>query len=918
MAPLQGAGASQPIPPEEGTSSSQAPPDASQPDDPGPSSFLENLDMSQFQPFDFDFSSLMDSSLYTAMTDVFDTTDQTIPLDAAMTGTLNTADQMIPMVDQASFDFNNIHLPAPIDPSLLQLSGEDWLRQLPELNNLAPLSFESMNSTLGNSFFSPPPPSQAHQTQRETLQGHDPCPQYHQAQAPSGISRGALSWGPVASQIGSTDHIMPSETTTMPSTLAEQQRTDEHTNDPSTASSPNQMNTLPLASGPVIRYQGPLPPARRGGRTGRLTEEQAQQQQIARLNGDFPLSQAADFPRGPSGRDIFEWVSHFASICCMGKIKCEAEPLGRLVNTNYMVPFVFWVSEWLCHRHAELSLFRFLQSATSHARDNSKDQKEFIYSVLFILSLSHSGKSDAIPRPKARSDLSEAEFTDFLDRQHRVRTALWIYASVFIGKLDSWTNFWEHLPKPLEVFRRNTPNSLRNSLEGFDLDLNVSLYTYSKKKIDFLRHDFPFSGEYNPDNAPKRSRCPSKDLHWTQLRKITYQRMPENDDAVYNGPGSPDTAVEYFDRECRKMLAPESHAERDAAAQYFFGALISMANSPTIRSDSPFSSSRGISPSRAFVEFSLLEFQHRIPGLCPYQCPSEVSTTGRDKTEGPIPTTSEGLPFIHEQTKPEGTRDPAYCLKTSGRFLELANLLGEAAFFMGPNADTPRPLSMAGWWGVMGRGNDGDFHYLKRLLSSNSSWLKTSCTKLNGLFQALLQISERGNEVERVRTFQRLLRRKVRDAFGHRVLEASRPSPESRHMALLLSRMFSKYLSSYSECAGLSKQQKAAHTLLRFSVAKVAEQVFEGRSTAPDELALPQQFGQILAEVQNEFMVRYFGYMSLGSANEFDTKMDIMEQRISKVMASLNNWFPQLHYGTPDDGSVEAELRKAFGDLFAD
>lgn len=60
MAPLQGTGVSQPIPPEEGTSSSQAPPDANQPDDPGPSSFLANLNMSEFQSFDFDFSSLMD------------------------------------------------------------------------------------------------------------------------------------------------------------------------------------------------------------------------------------------------------------------------------------------------------------------------------------------------------------------------------------------------------------------------------------------------------------------------------------------------------------------------------------------------------------------------------------------------------------------------------------------------------------------------------------------------------------------------------------------------------------------------------------------------------------------------------------------------------------------------------------------
>lgn len=102
-----------------------------------------------------------------------------------MTDAFNTADQTIPMTDQASFDFNNIQLPAPVDPSSLQLSEEDWLRQLPELNNLATLSFESMNNTLDASHLNPPLRSQAHQSQWETLQGHNHCLQYHQAQVPS-------------------------------------------------------------------------------------------------------------------------------------------------------------------------------------------------------------------------------------------------------------------------------------------------------------------------------------------------------------------------------------------------------------------------------------------------------------------------------------------------------------------------------------------------------------------------------------------------------------------------------------------------------------------------------------------------------------------------------------------------------------
>ena len=93
--------------------------------------------------------------------------------------------------------------------------------------------------------------------------------------------------------------------------------------------------------------------------------------------------------------------SQLASFCCKDNIEYdEVEDLGQPASyRDYVVPAAFCVTTWLCHRHAELSLFRFLQSATGHARENAEDQKEFIYSVLFILMLSRSRKSDASPGP---------------------------------------------------------------------------------------------------------------------------------------------------------------------------------------------------------------------------------------------------------------------------------------------------------------------------------------------------------------------------------------------------------------------------------------------------------------------------------------------------------------------------------------
>ncbi|KAH7131231.1 hypothetical protein EDB81DRAFT_950570 [Dactylonectria macrodidyma] len=630
---------------------------------------------------------------------------------------------------------------------------------------------------------------------------------------------------------------------------------------------------------------------------------------------DFPLTQAISFPCEPSGGDMFEWVSNLAFFCFRSKIKHHGVgDLDKLAScTSHMVLAASCVSEWLCHRHAELSLFRFLQSATNHARDNSEGQKEFIYSLLFILMLSRSRKSDASPEQEARSELSEAEFADFLDRKRRVRTALWIYSSVCIGKLPSWTNFWEHLPKQLELLRGNTPDSLRNSLEGFDLDLIVALHTHSNKKVAFLRHAFPFLGEHNSDNGLKCSQGPSKDLVWRQLRKDVLRSLTENVDTVHNGILLADVVEEYVGDGARKILAPQSQDERDTAAQVFFGTLISIANSPTIRSDSPFRIYQEMNPSRKFVESSLLRFRRRIPGLPPYQCSTEVSTTRRDKTQGWDLTASKELAFVLGPIKPDGTRDPAYCFDHSARFLELANLFGEAAFFIGVNTEVPQLIF--GLESAVKQKSDDKFQNLKLLLSSNSSWLTASCGKLNGLFQALLQISDRGDEVGRIRAFQRLLRRKLRDAFGHLIVEASQPSPETKQMALLLWRTFLICIWKFS---GLSEVQENVQKLLWLSVAKVSEQVYEGRYTLCNELALPQQFGRILEEIQSEFMSRYPEHLISGSTSDFDTKMDIMEQRISKVMASLNHWYSELQDGTPDLSPVPAKLRKPFEDLFVD
>ncbi|EWG53209.1 hypothetical protein FVEG_17070 [Fusarium verticillioides 7600] len=62
----------------------------------------------------------------------------------------------------------------------------------------------------------------------------------------------------------------------------------------------------------------------------------------------------------------------------------------------------------------------------------------------------------------------KGSITDHLDRERRVRLALWIYVSITVGQLPSEANSWANLPNELKTFRGGLPKKLRESFDGFD------------------------------------------------------------------------------------------------------------------------------------------------------------------------------------------------------------------------------------------------------------------------------------------------------------------------------------------------------------------------------------------------------------------------------------------------------------------
>jgi hypothetical protein len=80
-----------------------------------------------------------------------------------------------------------------------------------------------------------------------------------------------------------------------------------------------------------------------------------------------------------------------------------------------------------------------------------------------------------------------------LDRQSRVRMALWAYASITIDKLQPWTNFWSSLPSELEVYSmENLPSLFHKSLKSFEEGLH-NLTEASLKRLEDSSNPFSFS-----------------------------------------------------------------------------------------------------------------------------------------------------------------------------------------------------------------------------------------------------------------------------------------------------------------------------------------------------------------------------------------------------------------------------------------
>ncbi|KAJ4319914.1 hypothetical protein N0V84_006097 [Fusarium piperis] len=368
--------------------------------------------------------------------------------------------------------------------------------------------------------------------------------------------------------------------------------------------------------------------------------------------------------------------------------------------------------------------------------------------------------------------------TDYVDRRRRVRVALWVYASIIISKIPSWTNFWENLPWSIDIFRE--PLFLKrfaDSFDTFDVEgCKASTSAFNSKKTVLQR--LSFLDQLAPhENDPEDQDFVEK--LWTRILSNTPEGVEQLRYVLsHTSSGSTDGVDQYELDEAERVFLPKTEEDKKAMIHKVFDILLSLRKIPIDRDE--------VVEHKAFEWLvSVIElFQLRL-GLGDHENPASISqsahepTTARHRVHLPIPSRAELREYM---------RTPK-CMKASKRWKKLAHILGDGILLTGKgDNDTHCFLDIVT---VVECGNDAEFSRLKRLLQLKGSWLKGICGKLSGLVKVLRELPYPTQDVERTRDFCRQVHSATSDIIGEAVLS---DIDDSSHRQLVCQRTSSIYL----------------------------------------------------------------------------------------------------------------------------
>ncbi|KAF5670335.1 hypothetical protein FCIRC_8973 [Fusarium circinatum] len=435
------------------------------------------------------------------------------------------------------------------------------------------------------------------------------------------------------------------------------------------------------------------------------------------------------------GNDRLKWTRQVTAFC---DDRCLDNPYedDLVINTDggsSSTLGVFVKTPWLLSRYVELQLFRYLQNAANNPSEDIYEQRNFTYSALYLLGHSFFTSSTKLSGPDTSDEMFKNSIKDHLDRERRVRLALWIYVSITVGQLPSETNFWQNLPNELKAFRGGLPKKFRESFDGFNDSLHMNM------KIE-------------RDSKTRQEPAPPSDV---DDARILWQNMMDNTAQGIHGiqhlnSGESttfgDRVREYEQIEAERLFLPTNQEHFEKVAENTFGTILALARLP-IRSQQtlPIRGCEVLRPSFARFQAELYRFMGRLSSCIPPRGKLLIYL-------GETPFFLHGADDMH-----------------LARWQELDKMMGGGIFLVGNAAiqqarKAPHPfLDIAA---TTDTGTDDQFLRLKRLLQQNGSWLRQVCGQLNGLVQAMIQIGHALYDEKRLRAFQIILRRKVREVFG--------------------------------------------------------------------------------------------------------------------------------------------------------
>ncbi|KAF5633307.1 uncharacterized protein FTJAE_7204 [Fusarium tjaetaba] len=483
----------------------------------------------------------------------------------------------------------------------------------------------------------------------------------------------------------------------------------------------------------------------------------------AQLLKAFPIDTAGS-PCLLVGNNRLKWTRAVAAFC---GDRCLENPYEedliidtRRANDNGNPLEVFVKTSWLLSRYLELHLFRYLQNAANNPSKDIHEQRSFAYSALYLLGHSFSTSSNRISGLNISDEMFKGSITDHLDRERRVRLALWVYVSITVGQLPSEANFWNNLPKELKAFRGGLPKKFRESFDGFDNSLRMNMKIELDSKTRFLQK--LDSGQQTQELIERPSSSsdidPDRSL-WQRMVENTTQGIHEICH-LHSGElaSLEDRVSEYEQIEAERLFLPTDHEHFAKAAENAFGTILALARLP-IRSQQtlPIQDCEVLRPSFLRFQAELRRFMGRLS--------SDILPCGMSLVcLAERPFVLYGADNMH-----------------LNRWQELEDMMGGGIYLVGNTMHPPTRKTSHAFLDiatVADIGSDEQFLRLKRLLQKNGSWLRQVCGQLNGLVQAMKQIGHELHEEKRLRAFQIILRRKVREVFGHH--EAS-CKPHSLH-----------------------------------------------------------------------------------------------------------------------------------------